>query len=153
MSRAEGYSFVRPLFYDALSGEFQPPSDELQRSHTLGRLAYEAYSIGLRIDRHADMKTFAYQPAWEPSVRASAVHDTYQDLLILRQLQLTHNQNWLTISSSFDGGSLEMARGDRGEANSEVRSSLTLELGEELDKTRNAVTQAAQDFFNLAVQL
>ena len=47
------------LFYDALSGEFTPPSDPLHRQHTLARLAVAAVEKGRGPDDARD-----YVPSW-----------------------------------------------------------------------------------------
>lgn len=50
------------LFYDALSGEFLPPTDQEHRIHTLGRLAVATFEKGA--NQYTHRATYAYKPNW-----------------------------------------------------------------------------------------
>lgn len=50
------------LFYDALSGEFQPPTDPKGRIHTLARLAVGAGQRGEAVAQQASL--YRYTPSW-----------------------------------------------------------------------------------------
>lgn len=63
--------FVRPHFYDALSGEFKPSTDERGITHTLARLAVGTYVRGSRSIDGIDtddrsLVRAEYTPSWAP---------------------------------------------------------------------------------------
>ncbi|HSX33682.1 MAG TPA: hypothetical protein VLF91_05095 [Candidatus Saccharimonadales bacterium] len=71
---------IHPLTYDALSGEFAPPSDPQARAHTLGRLLYAAFHKGWSTDppwTNAPVargeRAYVYEPSWAPGVMATAL--------------------------------------------------------------------------------
>ena len=135
---------VRPLFYDALSGEFLPPSDPLQRAHTLGRLSYAACSKGTRSpDARPWISKFLYTPSWAEHVRVIAdCHSTGTN-------NQEHFLGAITLVS-VAGTQLEIAdlEGDGiyiAENGNETE--LEVQLGTELSIARQAVTCAAQRFF------
>lgn len=56
--------FVRPLFFDSLSGEFLPPTDEKKRLHTLGRLAYATFQPEHELPQDEEQSLFVYDIPW-----------------------------------------------------------------------------------------
>ncbi len=143
--------FVNPLFYDALSGEFTPPTDDKQRQHTLGRLAYASYSKGeLTVeDTSPPYLRSLYIPSWAGHVTVRADFDFdekgFQPTTLTGILLQDKAKRSLCVAE--DGSIIYIGTVDNGDTR------LPLELGEELQTARAAVTQAAQEFFDTAVLL
>jgi hypothetical protein len=69
---------INPLFYDALSGEFQPQCDTVPRSHTLGRLAVATFNKGRRLgpirdDYIGNASEIKYSPSWAPRTTSKVI--------------------------------------------------------------------------------
>jgi hypothetical protein len=142
---------VRPLFYDALSGLFAPVSDELGRSHTLGRLAYATCVRGEEPDDDVSHH-FSYSPSWARYVVSTVVCYTEPNstTLTMSSLHLKNNKNvtqlWLHDYEEGDGSrSLVMIDDLAGPQELAFPFATT-----ELDIVRDYVTAKAEDYFNLA---
>ena len=144
---------VRPLFYDALSGEFHPPSDELRRAHTLGRLAYAGVSKGdvdLIDDGGDPYLQYRYRPSWAPHVLTIANCDMDEEEAPTRltsiELRDSVGRSVLMADENMYGpqnihvGTLE----------TDIR--LPLSLGDELAQARLLVARTTQVFFDSAQQ-
>lgn len=144
--------WVNPLFYDALSGEFTPPSDEQHRKHTLGRLAYACYTKGEHVINSESTPSYLdsfYIPSWAGHITVKADFDLdeedpqttalYGVLLRDRSERTLYvaNQDSGVYIGTVEGGDLEFP----------------LELGESLQQARVAVTSATQEFFDSAILL
>ncbi len=156
---------IRPLFYDALSGEFVPPSDKLGRSHTLARLAVAAsqkgeYNLRSLRSEHApsslkiqETEFYTYSPSWaDVLVR-----------IVRRRITQTNplnpgNVEGILLGSQNTANSLEVYEVtpyDRPEqrririVGSEVLE-LPLNLAE-IEAAREAVTRSTQEFFDSVV--
>lgn len=143
--------FVRPLFYDALSGEFQPPTDPQRRSHTLARLAVATFTKGEEIESDAEQVTLLYKPSWAPiesTVACPIDLETGRTTLTLLSLEMPEREvNFIDASMGKLPRGLVLSTGHGAEI------WLGVELGTELDGTRMLATRAAQVFFNAAVQI
>lgn len=139
---------IRPLFYDALSGEFYPQTDKRGGKHTLGRLAVAAFTKGsYRPSRETNpsYSIFSYRPSWAPSVKAEVDGDPEPNVstILVRGLTLFHaSVGRLDISDC----------GMNGPANVYIERPgaywrIPLELGKEIDIARDLVTQVAQTYF------
>ena len=149
---------VRPLFYDALSGEFLPPSDNIGRAHTLGRLTVAACSKGLRAPGqflsgshipknlgHRPVNTYTYQPPWanvEVVVAKQTIGVGFVEGLQVHSLDTGET---FAVYDTIDP-SASTQRGIRIVDDS-VRF-MQIELGAMLDDARSAVVQTAQQFFD-----
>lgn len=153
---------VRPLFYDALGGEFYPPSDKLGRGHTLGRLMVATYTKGAHqkvqhpsgvsmpreiANRWADM--FTYTPSW-----ADAEVTTLRETLKVGRpaffvsLQLTSRANGLNVAVYDTEHETDIAQRGIRLVTPQETTFIPLALGDELDDARSAVTNAAKIFFD-----
>lgn len=153
---------INPLFYEALSGEFLPPSDLEKRAHTLGRLAYAAFLKGKQILPHApagraQTAYFRYKPSWAPTVEAELDCELYGNLYVARSFDITNRekplQEWpdsvMIVDSldQIDSPSLflqDLINDDGGEA---WMSDLAPK-SKSLDNFRTIVAESAQNFFN-----
>jgi hypothetical protein len=141
--------WVRPLFYDALSGEFHPSGDLAKKAHTVGRLAVATFKKGTRsYDTTVGFGSIRgeqlhYRPSWSPITDATilctmrgqrpelsgiALRDDYGSTLVVKDTSEEQVQARLI---TIEGFSIDLA----------------LELGEELDHARSLITQTARDFF------
>jgi len=143
---------VRPLFFAALSGEFPPPGDSLNRVHSLGMLAYDAFTTGELYDFEPNDQSYTayrYTPSWAPNVVAQIDLDIFRrssPLLVMHGLELTDNRDGsLYISNHFNSSPAGLFIGT-----SESDIELPLEQGEALSVAKMAVTHAAQNFFDSA---
>jgi len=138
--------FVRPSFYDALSGEFRYSGDPECRVHTLGRLAQSSFIKGEieEIDTECDPGYYVarYSPSWAPHTAVDVDYDVHAGVIdvatgvMLRPvnstaegLYFTVNNNVLSIGSSDD----------------DVYYSLA--LGKSIITARQAVTEVVEQFF------
>jgi hypothetical protein len=145
---------VRPLFYDALSGEFQPPHDP-EHAHTLGRLAFGAFSKGVRF-LNRDLGTpyiaeYTYAPVWAPTVIAKIDCETAPrstQTLLLQGIHLRDAANRrLSIENYMMGSDHLLQIGTR-----HVNESFPLVLGAPLNTARDTIARSAQEFFDQAAQ-
>jgi hypothetical protein len=141
-----------PLFYEALSGEFQPPGDPLKRTHTLGRLSIAAYQRGEATDMPTGLmlpnfihgpEAYRYTPSWAPSVEATTVVDALPFGPLLKGLVLSsHDSDALAFFNDRDA---ERQRGLRFQVGDQA-SFMALRL-DDIDEVKTTVTLAAQMFF------
>lgn len=139
-------------FYDALSGEFHPPTDTERRAHTLGRLLLATYEKGDVVDPHSHREMRTYQPSWAPI--HSTVHISHWDIHSLtlvdevgeRVMQFEHTlEGKRDVTTNKDYRTIRIHDSDfPGKPVFEQR------LGHGLDynSVRNVVTRSAQDFFD-----
>lgn len=153
MSRKPGELVVRPLFFEALSGEFAPPSDILGRKHTLGRLAFATFLRGnthSRIKINENLFGISYDPTWTSNVKAIVFCEKIDEkLLILSGVSLSIKGNNLSLAIDDDTDGIAYGFGTPavGIHSSYYDIETPLEPIERLDNTKNVITQAAQDFF------
>jgi hypothetical protein len=156
MSKNETLLTINPLFYDALSGEFVPFGSKTK--HTLGRLAVATFQKGKEPDisplTHVYNEHYyeiAYNPSWAEDVESRVgcfePAEMGHPQTLLRHVLLTKgNQRlWIvdeTRTNPFNSG-LRITR--YGTKQTEI--SQPMKLGSELQAAREAVTQAAQEFF------
>lgn len=86
-------------FYDALSGEFLPPSDPQGRAHTLARLMTATFLKGEASNPHSYEERRTYTPVWAPI--SSIVRVCHDD--DIRSLTLHGGQNELRVEHAPDG--------------------------------------------------
>ncbi len=149
---AEGRStlkyHVRDTFYDALSGEFQPPTDP-DKMHTLGRLARATYRKG---DENKDAvrtfpgRVFYYEPKWAAGVTVTTGCEFIEGTESLRMslLSLVCGEEGITFmnaTSEEEEPGLVILEEDGG------AKEYSLELGLLLVEAKLAVTGLAQKFF------
>lgn len=136
---------IHPLFADVLSGEFRPPSDDQQRTHQLGRLAYAAYEKGDLATpswrERTGRKKYVYTPSWASSVLAAAEID-YDFDSCQRQVfgldLLSESDHRLTVHFVPSYSKAGVYLNDKH---------YPLELGPDLDEVKHTITEAAQEFF------
>lgn len=144
--------YVRPLFGDAISGEFVPSCDAQMRKHTLGKLMYAAVDKGehaINDIAYPHYSVFRYQPSWAPNTRVKIEcgHVEGAELLVLAggiHLADAVGRTLYINDENYDGPqNVHIETPD-----AEVR--LPLALGEPLQVARQAVTAELQKFFDLA---
>jgi hypothetical protein len=152
---------VHPLFFDALSGEFIPTSDPQQRQHTLGRLAYAAFTKSDLIpadDMHVvntigDPFMAVYRPSWAPTVETTVTGSLEEDdhAFRLTGIELLNEQGeLLRISNHYyneeqNSFQMKLPGGRNGPVATTVSGSLA--LGDGLSYARAKITQEAERFF------
>jgi len=153
MTRSIDRLFIRPLFYDALSGEFTPPGGT--KTHTLARLAIATYIKGEADTENTEEnphKLFRYTPSWAPSVESSVIcrTDRRADYTTLGLISVDAQGGGLTLLD----GVVDSNHGTHGLVitNSVGTARNMLELGEPLDEMREIVSKAAQRFFDVALR-
>jgi len=139
---------IRPLIYDALSGEFRPPSDPMKRTHTLGRLAFASAEKGDEvfdiepeaIDR--GIRAYRYIPSWAQDLGSTVLLDESGRYPILSSLRMLANHpDWLEVVDLANPNITKI----------ELKPSkitLPLSLGDDLIIAREIVAGAAQAFFD-----
>ncbi len=144
---------VSPLFYDALSGEFQPPTDELGRSHTLARLAVATLTKGEQLEgpEHFNVRIaeFVYTPSWasETVVEATCYLDAHRKMAKLSTLHLFAPEADDLSVISYSLFQLPRLNLIRGRTINDNTTRLPIDLGDNLTRTKQIVTAAAQEFF------
>ena len=158
MSMTPERFFIRPLVYDAMSGEFAPPTDPEKRLHTLGRLALATVTKGkYTLDRESFDPLFTYRPSWAPDVTAQVrinylpMHVTGEYLatpmLAITSLDLTSESGkglHVSDETGDDGVTLYI---DDSEAPNDVIY-YDLALGTRLRDAKATVTNAAERLFS-----
>jgi hypothetical protein len=150
MTRGESLLTVNPLFYEALSGEFLPVGSET--SHTIGRLAVATFQKGeIADDSRTNLSNdlwyeVNYSPSWANDVKSSVLcleHHGRSDHALLRHIILMREDESLRIADESYFRSKQTVKLVRnGNA-----TTLPANLGSEVLSARNAITQAAQEFF------
>lgn len=154
MSRSIENIYVNPLFYDVLSGEFNPPTDPAKRAHTLGRLALATFSKGEWTPPAigGSRAKFTYEPSWAPQAlvevtasRLPKTQDTPEivSLSLLAPEQPDNDTFFYTVGGPDNGTHVAISRLQRMES-----TILPLELGPGLAQGRELATQVAQEFFD-----
>lgn len=128
-------------FYDALSGEFLPPSDPYGQTHTLGRLMLATFKNGQISNPRSFQETRQYRPSW--ALISSVVSVSHDD--DIRSLTLIGYQNDLRIVHSHDQDTRGIQVFTEDTAIPAFRSPLP---GKSYKDTQNAVSGLAQEFFN-----
>lgn len=156
MSERRLIPHIHPLFYDVLAGEFSPPTDPRRRSHTLGRVAYAAYTRGQlvtgsiegAIDHFTRHPAALHRLSWAPAnalVSGSACGDNG---VHMRRLLLTSDRARTFMVEHHlpegEGDDDTISIVDRA---GEQRFDLT-SGPDGLAVARLAITQRAQEFFN-----
>jgi hypothetical protein len=128
---------VEPRIYDALSGEFKPPCDPLQRLHTLGRLIVGAYEKGASTGSRS--QETLYRPSWAPNI------EVYVDSwAVSKQHMLFTGFELRNIHNEYAG--LIMRSGPQTlDIGYEVYE---LSPGDKLTVAKNKATELAQQFFD-----
>jgi hypothetical protein len=143
--------FVRPLFYDAISGEFTPPTDPLHGQHTLGRLAIASFIKGSRVTNTPGSEEYHYVPSWAENVDTwvDVLQDTPSFARHLTVLSLRNQQDESQILTIADTRYTRSSV-DRGITitDTEGMQFLPLSLGEELAAARQLIAEKAQNFFD-----
>ena len=147
---------IRPLFYDALSGNFHPPKDPFGHAHKLSRLIVATTQKGTdSLDRETILTnvTYTYLPEWASGVtsKVDAIIPGEQSLAIVAGMHLHDESGEHSLSVEDvvddDGHHLRLASELQG-----IGNYYPLELGKKLHVARLAVANAAQKFFNEAAQ-
>ena len=131
---------VRPLFYDALSGEFTPATDP--RQHTLGRLAVATIKKGsYSLQDSGSYPAYSYTPSWAPEVTCEVDGVfTIGGRAILQGISLSRDNDRSLYVRDYAGTAVDVIGGAE-----DMR--YELELGEHLLVARQAVSAAAEAFF------
>jgi hypothetical protein len=145
---------VNPLFYEALSAEFVSETDPLRRARTLGHLTIATSLKGesslidlgfLNKDITNTYPVFRYTPSWAPDITSRVDAEwTTIDRAVMKGILL----------KGYDGRSLSVASlncdGVQRLQIGHSKDSITydLELGDKLIVARDAVAEAAKQFFS-----
>jgi hypothetical protein len=144
MNRAGRTMLVKPLFYEALSGEFYSSTDELNGPHTLGKLAVAAFKKGKEVMVADDASRFEYRPSWASNVLVDASFGNVGNLCILHELDLATSARRISFLNHPTPPSGEFMTVLTGGGNN---TNFDLELNEELAIAGSFVTSMAIDFF------
>lgn len=160
MSRSGADIFVNPLFFEALSGEFTPPSDAQKRAHTLGRLAIATFIKGeQKIVNHGATTSgltntayIKYSPSWAPEVTVEVIGyltdnkgKSNESEFLLKIMSLNNQEDGdLLITNLADKGLPIMHVHGLG-----MEFDLALEPGDQLDIAKHKAATLAQYFFEL----
>lgn len=132
------------LFYDLLSGEFQPMSDPEGRKHTLARLAVATAIKGAFYEK--DLAgigdVFIYTPTWAPDVEAVVFGPKNQDKITSFSLFSSGDQA-LHFEDHDDQAIIECTLLNRPEV-------VELKLSADFFVARTMVANLAEVFFNNA---
>jgi hypothetical protein len=141
--------FTSPLFYDALSEPFLPPTDPQGRKHTLGRLSVAAVNKGEAGGRYGRV----YRPSWAPVSAAVTMKPIGPDNYQIIGLNVTDLND-----SAENPQSLSVAHADLGDSpalnlyldtdDHPTALRLPFTLGDDLNTARYEVAKAAQTFFD-----
>ncbi len=149
---------MRPLFYDALSGEFAPKSDPSKRNHTLGRLVVATFRKGDVVEENYDpgepgLSAISYSPSWAPNSVARVEGKVISDgargrFFFANELLLTSSvlpDRVLCIKDNAMAHEYGLVLGDEyGDMD------LPLELGENVNLAKSSLAYSARQFFNAA---
>ena len=147
--------YLRPLFYDALSGEFTPFTDPEKR-HTLGRLLVGTYlrgEIEVLNEDDAPYEKYIYTPSWagQISVSLTCEYGSSDNQQIRTAWGLwmrnSENQNYLNVVDGQTGQIEEMHIGTNVDG-IDADCYHELVLGPKIALAREAATEAARKFFN-----
>lgn len=139
---------VPPLFYDALSGGFRPPTDPKAQEHTAARLAFAAATKGEPLQLvDPNFTAYEYNPSWAKEVTATAGCENNYFITGIRTLVS------LTLSGEHAGPLSLRTDDDTDGTGLIIRQSgseqyLPTTLGTDLAYARERVTQAMQEYFN-----
>lgn len=136
-------SINHSYFYDALSGNFNPPSDPQGRTHTLGRLMIATFEKGVETNHGSHRQRHTYRPSWAPVT--SVVHVSHWDM---RSLSLEGDGRELMLAHTLSGKkhrSLQVIDTGLG-----LEPILEEPLGQEFGYVdlQERVSSIAQNFFN-----
>jgi hypothetical protein len=153
MPRVEHVRFD-PLFYDALSGEFKPPQDPEERTHTLGRLALATLIKGgtpyTPCASHSRHEAVSYRPSWASSAHAIIEYDDLRPLDLhvtdVRLIDDNDDENFLFVSRTMSADERWIAK----LSTADLESTFGLELSADMDQTQKSIAEAAQNFFDRA---
>lgn len=133
-------------FYDALSGEFTPPTDPLGRKHTLGRLMLGTFEKGAVENPNSHREMRIYTPSWAPI--SSVVGISHWDI---RSLTLEAEDRTISFEHTLeDRASRRLRITDTALGFTPV---FDIELGHQSDYAviQDVTTRTAQDFFDSLV--
>ena len=139
--------YIKPAFYDSLSGEFRYSRDSEDRTHTLGRLAQATFNKGV-IDRQEEeceppYLIARYSPSWAPQAELLVDYDEVED-----GMNIAHGL-WLRPVGALSGGIYIDESNDVLQIGSSAEEKYySLELGRKLTIARQAVTEVAREFFD-----
>lgn len=158
MKTRDRESFIDPLFYEALSGEFFPDCDPQKRAHTLGRLTVGAVSKGrpdtpMQID--IGRKFYEYEPTWSEGITAvvgcvviSRNVELIQSLTLESQ-QDSIGYHHITPSTLIDDSPAAQKIMIINPMKSGLPArELDIQLGPDLASVQQEVARTSQQFFN-----
>jgi hypothetical protein len=129
-------------FYDALSGEFLPPSDPKNSAQTLARLMIISFREGLVSDAGSYEELRLYKPEWAP---------------ISSVVRVCHNDDIRELSVIGDESELRVVHAPNSDGTRNIHvftedpSSPVFDAplrGTDYAEIRDAVTEIAQTFFD-----
>lgn len=138
--------YVRPSFYDVLSGEFRYSGDPEYRVHTLGRLAQTTFLKGEIEVEDTECETAyyvaRYSPSWAPHTAVDVDYDVHSGVINIlsgvmvrpadstaKGLYFMEHNDVLSIGSSSDDLYYSLA------------------IGRSLITARQAVTEVVGEFY------
>jgi len=107
MSRDLNNLIIDPFFLDVISGEFTPPTNDLEPCRTLGKLAFLTFNEGaqteLQLNSSLDIIYIDCHPYWAENVNAqiAGFKDNENGLMLLKAVNL-RNQDDETLSIISD---------------------------------------------------
>jgi hypothetical protein len=137
---------VRPLFYDALSGEFRAPINRWQL-RTLGRLFVACYKEGVIMDKESNptLTVMEHTPEWGGGVRARINLSRLSGVPMLSSLTLisaADDRVRLGVANKVERDLATLYTPDGGS------QQFDLGLDDEFYRARIEITAEAQAFFS-----
>lgn len=131
---------IRPLFGDVLSCGFQPVTDNLRRTHRLGRLAHATFDKG-DLSATGEYFTAHYRPSWAPHVSSMVSGTIARELFVMERIDLASDDEVSMSVTNHSGLAAELERIDGRIITQE------LIVGTDLNFFGEAVATAADAFF------
>lgn len=133
---------MNPLFYDALSGDFHPPTDPDGKAHTLARLSVATVAKGDH-EKDGEEDFYYYRPSWAYDIGASVVcNQIGAGNFRLSAVLVGHHVEDEFSLALFD------TKGGLGSIVNAENQNYPLGLGDELNNARAFVTASAQQLFD-----
>jgi len=135
-------SLNHSYFYDALSGEFLPPSDSKGRKHTLSRLMNATIEKGVVSNPNSHQEKRVLVPTWAPI--ESVVHISHWDI---RSLTLTGEHRGVKFVHTLGGVRPRSIQVFDLDYNDLLVFEAPLDHTSEYDLIQNRISNIAQNFF------
>ena len=144
---------ARPLFMDALSGEFRHPDDTQDRTHTISRLLVATYvkgEVDSRPSADIQLDIYKYNPSWASHILAEVMGITTDETFNAFGIVLTDTKTprSLQLKDEIVGGNRETLAINELLGLSARFRRMDLALVDPVVEDRQAVQVAVANLFN-----